>query len=136
MVVFVWGGTPVWTMKFLAGMEAISGELYEAAEIDGATTLQRFWNVTLPGLQSVITVTALLSTIWTSANLTPIFVLTNGGANIPPPKQPLPSYFFSLPGHPLSAGTAIAMTTEPFYLTRVQFLAPHTPPHETLKLQS
>jgi multiple sugar transport system permease protein len=122
IVVIVWSGTPFWTMNFLAGMQAISQELYEAAEIDGASTWQRFLNVTLPGLQSVITVTALLSTIWTSANLTPIFVLTNGGPNYATTTLPLLSYFVAIPGHQLGAGAAIAMTMVPFYLVLVLFL--------------
>ncbi|MDQ6674388.1 MAG: sugar ABC transporter permease, partial [Chloroflexota bacterium] len=123
IVVIVWAGTPLWTMNFLAGMQAISGELYEAAEIDGANTLQRFWNITLPGLQPVILVTALLSTIWTSANLTPIFVLTNGGPNYATTTIPLLSYFVAIPGHQLGMGAAIAMTMVPFYLVLVLFLS-------------
>jgi multiple sugar transport system permease protein len=123
IVVIVWAGTPFWTMNFLAGMQAISLELYEAAEIDGANTLQRFWNITLPGLQPVILVTALLSTIWTSANLTPIFVLTNGGPNYATTTIPLLSYFVAIPGHQLGMGAAIAMTMVPFYLVLVLFLS-------------
>jgi multiple sugar transport system permease protein len=122
IVVIVWAGTPFWTMNFLAGMQAISQELYEAAEIDGAGTWQRFLHVTLPGLQSVILVTGLLSTIWTSANLTPIFVLTNGGPNYATTTLPLLSYFVAIPGHQLGAGAAIAMTMVPFYLVLVLFL--------------
>jgi multiple sugar transport system permease protein len=123
IVVIVWAGTPLWTMNFIAGMQAISGELYEAAEIDGASTIQRFWNITLPGLQPVILVTALLSTIWTSANLTPIFVLTNGGPNYATTTIPLLSYFVAIPGHQLGMGAAIAMTMVPFYLVLVLFLS-------------
>jgi ABC-type sugar transport system permease subunit len=122
ILVIVWAGTPFWTMNFLAGMQSISQELYEAAEIDGAGTWQRFLNVTLPSLQPVIVVTALLSTIWTSANLTPIFVLTNGGPNYATMTLPLLSYFVSIPGHQLGAGAAIAMTMVPFYLILVLFL--------------
>jgi len=122
ILVLVWAGTPFWTLNLLAGMQAISHELYEAAEIDGAGTWQRFLNITLPGLQSVIVVTALLSTIWTSANLTPIFVLTNGGPNNATMTLPLLSYFVAIPGHQLGAGAAIAMTMVPFYLILVLFL--------------
>jgi multiple sugar transport system permease protein len=122
IAVIVWAGTPFWTMNFLAGMQAISHELYEAAEIDGANTWQRFLHVTVPGLQPVILVTALLSTIWTSANLTPIFVLTNGGPNYATTTLPLLSYFTAIPGHQLGAGAAIAMTMVPFYLVLVLFL--------------
>src|SRR5213596_2384873 len=42
IVVVVWQGTPFFTMSFLAGLQAIPKELYEAAEIDGATVLQQF----------------------------------------------------------------------------------------------
>jgi multiple sugar transport system permease protein len=123
IVVIVWAGTPFWTMNILAGMQSISHELYEAAEIDGASTLQRFWSVTLPGLQPVLLVTALLSTIWTSANLTPIFVLTNGGPNYATTTVPLLSYFVAIPGHQLGLGAAIAMTMVPFYLILVLVLS-------------
>ena len=122
IVVIVWSGTPFWTMNFLAGMQAISQELYEAAEIDGANTFQRFLHVTLPSLQPVIFVTALLSTIWTSANLTPIFVLTGGGPNYATTTLPLLSYLEAIPGHQLGAGAAVAMTMVPFYLILVLFL--------------
>lgn len=122
IVVIVWAGTPFWTMNILAGMQSIGQELYEAAEIDGANTFQRFLHVTMPGLQPVILVTALLSTIWTSANLTPIFVLTGGGPNYATTTLPLLSYLTAIPGHQLGAGAAIAMTMVPFYLILVLFL--------------
>jgi multiple sugar transport system permease protein len=122
IVVIVWAGTPFWTMNILAGMQSIGQELYEAAEIDGANTFQRFLHVTMPGLQSVILVTGLLSTIWTSANLTPIFVLTGGGPNYATTTLPLLSYLTAIPGHQLGSGAAIAMTMVPFYLILVLFL--------------
>ena len=122
ILVIIWSGTPFWTMDFLAGMQAIVQELYEAAEIDGAGTLQRFWFITLPGLQPVIFVTALLSTIWTSANLTQIFVLTGGGPSYATTTLPLLSYLVAIPGHQLGAGAAISMMMVPFYLVLVFFL--------------
>lgn len=122
ILVMIWSGTPFWTMNFLAGMQAIGQEMYEAAEIDGAATFQRFWHITLPSLQSVIFVTALLSTIWTSANLTQIFVLTGGGPNYATTTLPLLAYQTAIPGHRLGAGAAISMMMVPFYLILVLFL--------------
>jgi multiple sugar transport system permease protein len=122
VVVMIWSGTPFWTMNFLAGMQAISQEMYEAAEIDGAGTFQRFLYVTLPSLRSVILVTALLSTIWTSANLTQIFVLTGGGPNYATTTLPLLAYQVAIPGHRLGAGAAISMTMVPIYMIMVFFL--------------
>jgi multiple sugar transport system permease protein len=122
VLVLIWSGTPFWTMNFLAGMQSISQEMYEAAEIDGAATFQRFWHITLPSLQSVIFVTLLLSTIWTSANLTQIFVLTGGGPNYATTTLPLLAYQVAIPGHRLGAGAAISMMMVPFYLVMVFFL--------------
>jgi multiple sugar transport system permease protein len=113
VAVVIWSGTPFWTMTFLAGMQSISSEQYEAAEIDGAGTLQRFWYITLPGLKHVTLVTALLSTIWTSANLTQIFVLTGGGPNYATMTLPLLSYFVAIPGTSLGSGAAISMMMMP-----------------------
>jgi ABC-type sugar transport system permease subunit len=121
-MVVIWSGTPFWTMNFLAGMQAIPTELYEAAEIDGAGTWQRFWYVTLPGLRHVILITCLLSTIWTSANLTQIFVLTGGGPNYATTTLPLLSYLVAIPGTQLGAGAAISMMMMPAYLILVYFL--------------
>ncbi|MFN8522252.1 MAG: sugar ABC transporter permease [Chloroflexota bacterium] len=121
-LVVIWSGTPFWTMNFLAGMASIGQELYEAAEIDGAGTWQRFMSITLPSLQPVIFVTALLSTIWTSANLTQIFVLTGGGPSYATTTLPLLAYLVAIPGHQLGAGAAISMTMVPFYLILVFFL--------------
>jgi len=122
VVVVIWAGTPFWTMNLLAGMASISQELYEAAEIDGAGTAQKYWYITLPSLQPVLFVTAMLSTIWTSANLTQIIVLTGGGPNNATMTLPLLSYLTAIPGHQLGAGAAISMTIVPFYLILVYFL--------------
>jgi multiple sugar transport system permease protein len=122
LAVVIWSGTPFWTMNFLAGMQAISSELYEAAEIDGAGTLQRFWYITLPSLKHVILVTTLLSTIWTSANLTQIFVLTGGGPNYATTTLPLLAYLVAIPGTSLGAGAAISMMMMPAYIILVYFL--------------
>ena len=122
ILVVIWSGTPFWTMNFLAGMQAISGELYEAAEIDGASTFQRFRYITIPGLKPVILVTALLSTIWTSANLTQILVLTGGGPNDATTTLPLLAYRVAIPGHELGMGATISMMMVPAYMVMVYFL--------------
>lgn len=122
ILVVIWSGTPFWTMNFLAGMQAISQELYEAAEIDGAGTFQRFFYVTVPSLQHVIFVTALLSTIWTSANLTQVFILTGGGPNYATTTLPLLSYLVAIPGRALGAGSAISMMMMPAYIVLVYVL--------------
>jgi ABC-type sugar transport system permease subunit len=79
ILVVVWQGTPFFTMSFLAGLQSIPKELYEAAEIDGASLLQQFWYITIPRLRPIFITAAMLSTIWTSASVNFVYILTNGG---------------------------------------------------------
>jgi multiple sugar transport system permease protein len=79
LVANVWLGFPFFGMNFLAGMQSIPEELYEAAQIDGASQTQRFWHVTIPGLAPVITITTLLNTIWTINIFDLVYVMTGGG---------------------------------------------------------
>ncbi len=76
IAVVVWQGTPFYTMMFLAGMQAIPSEQYEAAAMDGANVFQRFFSITLPSLMPVIIITTLLSTIWTANSINFIYILT------------------------------------------------------------
>ena len=68
-------------MIFLAGLQDISPDLYEAAELDGANTTQKFWNVTIPGLRNVIPFVVLITTIQAFKLFTQPFVMTQGGPN-------------------------------------------------------
>ncbi|NML49481.1 sugar ABC transporter permease [Streptomyces sp. R302] len=79
IAVNVWLGVPFMMVALLGGLQSIPGELYEAAEMDGANAWQRFRNITLPGLRSVSTTVLLLSTIWTFNMFPVIFLLTRGG---------------------------------------------------------
>ncbi|MFE0647575.1 carbohydrate ABC transporter permease [Streptomyces sp. NPDC059534] len=75
----VWLGVPFMMVALLGGLQSIPGELYEAAEMDGANAWQRFRHITMPGLSSVSTTVILLSTIWTFNMFPVIFLLTRGG---------------------------------------------------------
>lgn len=75
----VWRGFPFFGVAFLAGLQNIPSELYEAAAVDGASWRQQFRYITLPGLRHVILVVLMLSTIWTFNAFEPIYLLTGGG---------------------------------------------------------
>lgn len=75
----IWCGIPFMALVFLAGLQAIPQELYEAAEVDGATPFAKFRFVTLPLLSNVLTVATLLSILWTFNDFNVIYVLTGGG---------------------------------------------------------
>ena len=78
IVTNIWLGVPFMMVALLGGMQTIPGELYEAAEIDGASPWQRFRNITLPGLRSVSMTVILLGTIWTFNMFPIIFLVTEG----------------------------------------------------------
>jgi len=66
-------------MIVLAGVQAISDDLYEAARLDGATGWQAFWHVTLPNLRRVLLVDALLITVGSVKIFDLVKVMTDGG---------------------------------------------------------
>lgn len=79
IMVTVWVQFPLATLMILAGLQAISQTLKEAAVIDGANRWQVFWNVTFPGLKPVNIVLVLLLTLYSFKRVTLIFLMTGGG---------------------------------------------------------
>jgi len=75
----IWKGFCLSGMFFLAGLQTIPIDLYEAAEIDGANSFKRFWTITVPQLKPVIMTTLMLTTIWTINYFPLIYTMTGGG---------------------------------------------------------
>ena len=75
----IWLGFPFMMVIALGGLQSIPKELYEAAEIDGASAWQRFWRITLPMLKPVMVPAISLGAIWTFNNLNVIWLVTRGG---------------------------------------------------------
>ncbi|MEH1124912.1 carbohydrate ABC transporter permease [Micromonospora sp. CPCC 206061] len=75
----VWAGFPFFMISILAGLQGISGDLYEAASVDGASPIRQFWNVTIPQLRPVLISMAVLDLIWTSQQFALIWMTTGGG---------------------------------------------------------
>jgi multiple sugar transport system permease protein len=105
----VWQGTPFYAMMFLAGMQAIPKELYEAAEVDGASIVQRFFNITLPSLTNVIIITTLLSTIWTANNIVFVYILTGGGPDYATHIFPTLAYELAIGSRRLGLGATVPL---------------------------
>lgn len=78
-LVNIWRGIPFFGISLLAGLQAIPQELYEAADIDGASAWSKFWNVTFPLLMPVTAVVTLFSIVQTFADFQIVYVLTRGG---------------------------------------------------------
>ena len=79
VVTDVWVGTPMVTLFFLAAMQGVNRDLYEAAWVDGAGRWYRFRRITIPQIMPVIVSMALLSAIWTFNSFDIIYILTQGG---------------------------------------------------------
>jgi multiple sugar transport system permease protein len=75
----IWLGIPFMALVFLAGMQSVSLDLYEVADVEGASALQKFVFITIPGIRSVLLVATLLSTLWTFNDFNTIYVMTRGG---------------------------------------------------------
>ena len=75
----VWQGIPFFAIMLLAGLQGISHDLYEAADIDGATHVQKLFYVTIPSLRNTIYVTTMLRIIWVANSVDVIWNMTEGG---------------------------------------------------------
>jgi ABC-type sugar transport system permease subunit len=110
----VWRGFPFWVITFLAGLQTVPEELYEAAALDGASAWQRFWHVTLPGIRHVVLIVILVSTIVTTNNFEGIFLLTGGGPSNATMTFPVYAYF-SLQNLNLGEAAAVGVAMLPIF---------------------
>jgi multiple sugar transport system permease protein len=122
IAVVVWAGTPFYSMTFLAGLQAIPKELYEAAEIDGASMVQQFFHVTVPRLRTVFLTTVMLSTIWTATNLQFVLILTRGGPASRTEIFPHLAYMTALGARRLGMGAAVSLVFFPILALLIVFL--------------
>lgn len=77
--VSIWKGFPLIMIQILAGMQTISQDMYESAEIDGANGVQRFMYITIPALMPILSTILILDTVWVFKQFTLIYLQTSGG---------------------------------------------------------
>lgn len=75
----IWLGFPFMMVIALGAMQSIPEELYEAAELDGASRMRQFWAVTVPMIKPVMIPAITLGIVWTFNNLNVMWLVTNGG---------------------------------------------------------
>lgn len=102
-----WRYFPLAFLFILARMQALSSDLYEAAEMDGATPMQQFWHISLPQLAGIISTLFLLRFIWTFNKFDDIFLLTGGGSGTRTLTVNVYEQAFALSN--LGAGAAVAV---------------------------
>ena len=113
IIVNIWRGAPFYGISFLAGMQAIPLDLYEAARVDGASRWQQFTNITLPLLRPILLVVLLLSTILTFADFQGPFVLTNGAPYNSTQLLSIWAYQWGIPGGAIGLGAAVSLVLFP-----------------------
>ena len=79
LIMHLWRNVPFYAISFMAAMQAIPADLYEAARIDGASTWRQFYHVTLPNLRYIILVMVVLHVTFTFNNFDFVYLSTGGG---------------------------------------------------------
>jgi len=102
-----WRYFPFAMLMILARLQAVDNSLYEAAAVDGANAIQKFWNITLPELRYVLGAVFLLRLMWTFNKFDDIFLLTGGGFGTK--VLPVLTYEFSFRLFDFGRGAATAM---------------------------
>jgi multiple sugar transport system permease protein len=74
-----WKVFPFYSLVILAALQAVPQELYEAAEVDGASRLQLFWNITVPSIRTTLELLVVLASIFSFKQFTIIYLMTGGG---------------------------------------------------------
>jgi ABC-type sugar transport system permease subunit len=110
IVTNIWRGLPLFVVMFLAGLQSIPEELYDAAKVDGATLWQRFVHVTLPWLRPVIGIAAILRTIWIFNYFDLPWVMTFGGPSNATTTPPVFAYLTTFSSYRLGQGATISVT--------------------------
>ena len=113
----VWRGVPFMMITLLAGMQTIPLELYEAAKVDGASSIQRFFNITIPGMRHVISIGLLIYTLWNFNNFDMIYLLTKGDPGTI--SFTLPVMIYSAAFEEFQYGKAAAISTVMFVILAI-----------------
>ena len=125
-----WRYFPLSFLFILARMQSINTDMYEAAEMDGATPLQQFWYLSLPQLMGILSVLFLLRFIWTFNKFDDIFLLTGGNAGTRTLTVDVYEQGFALSN--LGAGAAVAVVVFVVLVTFATIFIRFSPKEEGL----
>ena len=109
IVANVWRGTAFSMILQYAGLQSIPDELYEAAEVDGASALQNFWYITIPQLRPILMINVILITISTLNTFDMILPLTGGGPGQATEVLSLRTYNVIFGQYSLAGGAVLAV---------------------------
>src|SRR5690606_6846071 len=105
----VWRGTAFSMLVYQASLSEVPSELTEAAQVDGAGSVRRFWHITLPIIRHAVLTNLMLITLQTIGMFTLIYVLTAGGPNDATQTLPVLMYDQAFELNDLGYGAAISL---------------------------
>lgn len=112
----IWRGVPFFAMIILAGLVTVPQELYDAATVDGANSIQRFRFVTFPHILPILMVASLFSFIQTMGDFQIVWILTHGGPINSTHLIATLAFRTAIQGSNLAKGSAIALFLFPFLI--------------------
>jgi multiple sugar transport system permease protein len=121
ILVNVWRGLPFFAISFLAALQTIPQELYDAADIDGASGWRKFWHVTLPMIKPVAIVVVVFSVVVTFADFQLVYVLTRGGPNNETHLLATLAYQLGMTSGNIGQGAAVALFMLPILASVIVF---------------
>jgi multiple sugar transport system permease protein len=107
--VHAWRIIPFAVVIFLAGLASIPAEVDDAAKVDGAVGLRKFWYVTLPLQLPIATVALLFGIVFTATDMTVVYILTQGGPFNSTQMLTSWAYFVGIRGGSLGEGAAVSL---------------------------
>jgi multiple sugar transport system permease protein len=116
----LWKGIPFFAILILADLQSVSGDLYEAADVDGAGALRKFTAVTWPHIRRAVVLATLLRAVWEFNNVDLPYTLTAGGPASS--TTTLPLYVAQTAIHDQNFGYGSALTVAAFVLLMVASL--------------
>lgn len=122
VLVNIWRGTPFIAISVLAALQNISSELYEAASLDGANMLKRFWYVTLPSVKEVIKLSAFVTTVWTLNDFEIVWCMTRGGPSHATELVSTYSYIQGFMNSNIAKSVAASLILVPILVVLVHFI--------------
>ena len=82
ILAYVWKDAPFIAVIFLAGLQGVPQELYDAAKVDGANAWDRFWLITMPLIMPLTVTMGLFRLLWSLGNFDLVYGLTQGGPGV------------------------------------------------------
>jgi multiple sugar transport system permease protein len=114
ILVNIWRGMPFFAITFLAGLQTVPTELFDAADIDGANRWQRFWKIILPLIKPIAVVVVVFSIVVTFADFQLVYVLTRGGPFNSTHLFATLAYQIAMAAGNLGEGAAVSLFMLPF----------------------